>query len=271
MTKITAESLSRTDRLHEKFKSMIAHRFFIRAHMSGMLSIVVASGVLGSRLFRFVGLKNMAIRYPLMVLLSYLVFFLLIRLWLRYVARAMSSTRSGSSGILDAFDGSIDLGGRSSGIAENARLVAGGGRFGGGGASASFAEGPVAPLPVPQAPAARLTGKGFSLSSLDGGDDGIVLLVLFVTLVIAILGAGFYIIYQAPAILSDAAFQACLGSGLFRTARDVHDPSWTRSVLKTTVIPFLIVLVLAAVLGYEAHKICPAAATLREVWSTCLR
>jgi hypothetical protein len=260
----------KVDRLHDKFKNQISRRLFVRVHMSFMLSIVITTGVLGSWLFRQVGLKNMAVRYPLMVLISYVTFFLLIRLWLRYVAKVIaSSSESGSANILDALDGNFSFGGRASGAL--GKVAGGGGRFGGGGASASFGEAPIVPVPAPQIQAASVSsGKGFSLPSLDVGDDGLALLVMFVLLVLAILGAGFYIIYQAPAILSEAAFQACLGSGLMRTAKNVHDPSWTRSVLKSTAIPFAIVLVLAAALGYEAHKICPAAATLREVWHTCL-
>jgi hypothetical protein len=267
------------NKLHTKFQSVIRRKFFVRIHMSGMLAIVIATGVLGSKALQFIGLKNVAIRYPLMVLLSYAVFFLLIRIWLRYVAKTLLSRgRSRSSGLLDYFDGNFGFGGGSSGASGTSgdfRFTGGGGKFGGGGASGIFAEGEAAPVPVPVSAAASPiqaakvpSGKGLSLSGLSFDDDGLVLLILFVLLVLAILGAGFYVIYQAPAILSDAAFQACLGSGLFRTARNVHDPSWERSVLKATIIPCLIVFVMAAVLGYAAHRICPAASTLREVWRT---
>lgn len=257
------------ERLHEKFKSLISRKFFVRIHMSAMLTIVILSGVIGSRLLRFAGLRNMTFRYSLMVLISYLVFFLLIRLWLRYIERAVTfATRSGSSGLSNVFDVDLGLGGRTSGALDKARLLGGGGRFGGGGASAGFAEEAQMPI-MPPVRAASASGKGFSLPSFGLDDDGLMLLVLFLLLVFAIFGAGFYLVYQAPAILSDAAFQACLGSGFFRTAKNVHEPSWTRSVLKTTMIPFLIVLVLAAAVGFEAHRICPAATSLREAWQ-CL-
>ncbi len=263
------------NRLHARFQLLISRKFFVRTHMSGMLSIVIATGVLGSKGLQLVGLRNMAIRYPLMVLLSYIAFFLLIRVWLRYIAKALSSSgRAQSSGLLNAIDGNLSFGGRSSGVSGSLRVAGAGGRFGGGGASASFVEGEAVTVPVPapaiQAAPVHSASKGFSLSGLSFDDDVLMLLVLFVLLVLAILGAGFYVIYQAPAILSDAAFQACLGSGLFRTARNVHDPSWERSVLKSTVIPFLIVFVVAAVLGYAAHRICPVASTLRETWRTCM-
>ncbi len=53
-----------------------------------------------------------------------------------------------------------------------------------------------------------------------GGDgDGLLLLILFFVLVAAVCGAGVYVVYQAPVILSDAAFQAVLAGGLAHTAK----------------------------------------------------
>jgi len=94
--------------------------------------------------------------------------------------------------------------------------------------------------------------------------------VLFVLLVVAVFGAGAYVVYQAPVILSDAAFHAMLAGGLVRTARDAHDPGWMGGVLKATAIPFAIVFVLSGVFGYEAHRLCPGAATARQVLRTCV-
>jgi len=91
-----------------------------------------------------------------------------------------------------------------------------------------------------------------------------------VLLVVAVFGAGAYVVYQAPVILSDAAFHAMLAGGLVRTARDAHDPSWFGGVLKSTAVPFAIVFILSGVFGYEAHRLCPAAATARQVFRTCV-
>ncbi len=76
--------------------------------------------------------------------------------------------------------------------------------------------------------------------------------------------------YQAPAILSEAAFQAILASGLARTARNAHDPGWAESVLKKTFLPFAIVLLMAGIFGYEANKRCPGASSVRQVFRTCV-
>jgi hypothetical protein len=42
------------------------------------------------------------------------------------------------------------------------------------------------------------------------------------------------------------------------------------SVLKATLLPFAIVLLMAGIFGYEANKRCPGASTVRQVFRTCI-
>ncbi|HEY6930853.1 MAG TPA: hypothetical protein VJA66_14335 [Thermoanaerobaculia bacterium] len=266
--------------LHERFRSALTKRYFVRLHMTVMILLVLLSGLIASRLLLLAGISHMGIRYPLAVLVSYVVFFVLIRIWIGYVSRA--SRRSKGSGI-DVGDFVPNGSGSFSGGSAKAvgQLAEGGGRFGGGGASASFVEGETAaarPV-VPLIPARQSAGSGSSGSSgsksssgfgLDLDGDGVWLLVLFVLLVAAIFGAGLYLVYQAPVILSEAAFHTALASGLVRTARNAHDPGWVESVLKSTILPFALVLVLAGVFGYQAHKRCPGAVTVRQVFRQCI-
>jgi hypothetical protein len=58
--------------MHESFKEMLSHRYFIRVHMAVMLSLVGVSGILASRLLLALGLRSMALRYPFAILFSYL-------------------------------------------------------------------------------------------------------------------------------------------------------------------------------------------------------
>jgi len=278
----TAGSVS----LHDRFKNAITHRYFIRVHMTILLSLVVVSGLLASKLLTLAGLTDMAVRYPLMVALSYLVFFGLVRIWIAYVLRASRSRGKGSSSadLGDLFSGSGGSGGSGGGGGGGSgggRFFSGGGKFGSGGSSASFADEPaprmaVVPMPSPAPPPAaaqvRAGGGGKSSSgfSLDLDGDGALLLILFALLVIAICGVGAYLIYQAPAILSEAAFHAVLVPGLVRTARNSHDPGWMPVVFRATVVPFVVVLVLAGVFGYEAHKRCPLATNVHQVFSRCI-
>ena len=263
---------------------MLTHRYFIRVHMAIMLSLVVLAGVMASRALLFLGVRGMVFRYPLAVIGSYCVFFLLIRLWLSYVARVSAARRSASESSFEGgrvtSGGMFDFSGRSA-KAASGLLKGGGGGFGGGGSSGSFAEGGVADMrpsmavavaAQPQASAAPSHGgsSGSSSFGLDIDGDGLILLVLFALLVVAILGVGAYVVYQAPAILSEAAFQVILVPGLVKTSRNAHDSCWEKGVLKATLIPVAIVLVLAMLFGYEASKRCPGAATVRQVLRTCV-
>jgi hypothetical protein len=262
--------------LHDRFRSALTHRYFIRLHMTVMMALVVMSGLLSSRLLLRAGVTHMGIRYPISVAISYLAFFALVRLWIAYAlrahrARTRSARESSSWDVGDLIpNGSIDLPGKS--VSAVGKLAQGGGRFGGGGSSLSFVEGDVAAA-RPMVPIVPPSSKGSSSSSsfsLDLDGDGVWLLILFLLLVGAICGAGVYLVYQAPAILSEAAFQTVLASGLVKTARDSHDPGWMESVLKATILPFAVVLVLAGLFGQQAHKRCPGAFTVRQVFHQCI-
>src|SRR5215813_10157304 len=194
--------------------------------MTVMMTLVVLSGLMASRLLLRAGVTHMGIRYPISVAISYLVFFGLVRLWIAYAlrahrARSRSAKDSSSWDVGDLIpNGSVDLPDKS--VSAVGKLAEGGGRFGGGGSSLSFAEGnvaaarPMVPIVPPPSSKGSSSSSSFSLD-LDG--------------------AGVYLVYQAPAILSEAAFQTVLASGLVKTARDSHDPGWMESVLKATIIP----------------------------------
>jgi hypothetical protein len=258
--------------MHERFCSGLTHRYFIRAHMTVMLSMVLLSGLVASRALLRAGVTNMGLRYPISVFFSYVVFLGLIRLWLAYMCRvaqaarlaAADSTRSSGGGFLDdssGWSGSAGSGG-------SGEFAGGGGGSGGGGSSGDFGR-------SGGSDSGSGGGKGSSSSSSSssggGGDgDGLLLLLLFVLLVAAVFGAGAYLVFQAPAILSEAAFHAVLAAGLIKSARDVHEPSWMGGVLKATAIPFAIVLILSGVFGYQAHKRCPGSFDVRQVFRNCI-
>jgi len=263
--------------LHDRFKCGLTHRYFIRLHMTILVLLVLMAGLLASRGLTRAGVRHMGVRYPIAVLFSYLVFFVLVRIWIAYVCRASrsrkesASSSESSSDLGDLFSGgSGGSGGSTSGAG---KLVEGGGRFGGGGSSASFADAQASTLQAAAVPAPRSGGSSSSSSSgfsLDLDGDGLLLLILFALLAAAIFGVGVYLVYQGPAILSVAAFLAVLASGLVKTARSSHDPGWMESIFKATVLPFLLVLALAGLFGYEAHKRCPQATTIRQVFRQCI-
>jgi hypothetical protein len=66
-------------------------------------------------------------------------------------------------------------------------------------------------------------------------------------------------------MLPDAAWQAALAGSLHRMTK--RRPDWKLTVLRSSALPFAAVLVLAAVLGWQAQKHCPTASRLMEVFS----
>jgi hypothetical protein len=104
---------------------------------------------------------------------------------------------------------------------------------------------------------------GFDLGGICDGDDlGLVILVAL--LVFAIAAAAVYVIWAAPAILSEAAFQGVMAAALARRAKKISHGTWEGSVFRATVVPFAVVLLFAVALGWYAQKHCPSAMRLRE-------
>jgi hypothetical protein len=64
--------------------------------------------------------------------------------------------------------------------------------------------------------------------------------------------------------LPEAATQVLLAGTLTRVSKE-HHHRWMAGVVHSTWIPFVIVLVLAGALGWEAHRYCPAAPRLIDV------
>ena len=229
-----------------RLERAIVARYSVRLHLSMILAACFAAGMIVSRLLLGIGIESMLVRYPVALLAAYATFLLGIRLWLVYTGYG---TGSGAPANARKSSGSgFDLGnlgfpniGKSGGGTGGSVFRGGGGSFGGGGASAQFADvaaGTDAPAPA-AGPASGWSGKSGG-GGVDLGDDGWVLIAL-IALVSAVLGAGAYLIYMAPTIVSDAAFAAILSGGLVHSTRKIGSAGWVGSVVRDTWIPFSIV------------------------------
>jgi hypothetical protein len=253
-----------------QFERRIAHDYFVRFHMSVILAAVISSGVLTSKGLMLLGV-SLTFRYPIAVLASYCVFLLLVRVWIWYVsvrvagglqlANLNSGGGSGSGGSI-SFGGGGGSGGSSSGGGFSGF---GGGTSGGGGASSSW-EGNDAAALISQPSHVSSGGHWWPDIDLGGGgdDDGWLVVLLLAALVACILGGGVYLVYAAPHILPEAACQVVLASTLTRVSKEEHH-NWMAGVIWSTWIPFLLVLLMAGALGWEAHRHCPEAHRLLEV------
>ncbi len=224
-------------------------RFFLRVHMSLILIGTFLAGLAATKLLLMVGVVSLALRYVLAVCAAYLVFLALIKLWLIYV-------RADRTGIDLSADGLDWLDVPSVGAEE---LDPGGG-FGGGGATGAW--GNAAPVK-----------SGGSSSSFDlslDGDEWLVV-ILFLALVLSLLLVGVYIIYTAPALLAEAAFEALLAGTLVRRAKRIERTGWVGAVWRATVWPFLLIVALSGGLGWAVKKQCPEATRLRDAWHCASR
>ncbi len=231
----------------QRFLRAFRERFFLRFHMTLIMVAVMFSGVLASKIMWRFGVSSMAARYPMAVVCSYGVFFVLVSIWLFYIHASQDGDHETAMDIGDAVgEGAralINVGGSPTEGLGNVKLSGGSGSGSGGGSS-------------------------FSLG--DGDGEGILVLLLLLVLLVVVFCSGLYVIWEAPNILAEAAFQAVLATSLRRRAKLVDQPGWTGSLLSATWWPFAIVLLAAAAFGLAATHYCPTSTRLPEVLQQCL-
>jgi hypothetical protein len=145
-------------------------KFYLRFHIALLILWSFCVGALTTKLLLLLGIHSMAVRYAVSLLVSYLAFFVGVRLWLAYVGadplwggRRSSLRDSGSSGASDLFNWS----GGSSGGSGGGSIRGGGGEFSGGGAASSFAG-------EARAPELAIGSQRLSPMPLAGGERGLV-------------------------------------------------------------------------------------------------
>ncbi|HUP63195.1 MAG TPA: hypothetical protein VNA69_22585 [Thermoanaerobaculia bacterium] len=235
----------------ERVAAWLERRFYLRLHMFFILGGTYLAGLLATKLLLLAGLNVLWLRYALAVCAAYGVFLSLIRLWLIYINVYHSDS-------LDLTADGIDFAGR---FWSTDIPVIEGGRFGGGGATGSWGDASQAVA----APKASGGGGGLKGCGIDGGDEGCAV-VLLIVLVFSLVVIAIYMIYTAPVLLSEAAFEAALAAALARRAKKIERRGWVDTVWRATVWPFVAVLLVSAALGWFAQHHCPEAKKLRDVW-----
>lgn len=109
---------------------------------------------------------------------------------------------------------------------------------------------------------------GFGLD-LDG--EGALILIVLAVLILVILSAGAYLVWMAPEILGEAAFNAVLAANLVKVSNRLEREGWIEGVVRATWIPFGAVLAITLVLAFVVHNTCPPASTMREALSCPVR
>lgn len=212
------------------------------------------SSILALRL----GVRWMAVRYPLAVACGYVMFFVLIRWWIAWQRRFDEATlvRSSMDGVdlLDAGDlVKLRIPGR---VAPDVPLFAAG-RGGGAGASTQWAA-------ASSASATQGSGKGSSFD-FDLDLDEVWWIVIAVACVLGAAVAIGYVIYAAPLLLAEVALDAAVVSTLYRRLRKDDVSHWAVTVLKRTWMSALALVIFAAIGGYALQQIAPDARSIGGV------
>ena len=238
------------DRFNARVKKIIQNKFSTRWHMTLILIVTLLSGVLFNKILFILGTESLLIRHTLVLFLSYLFFFGAIKLWLIFVKSYTHETKSSK----DSLNFNLDVPNLGSNISVPQGDIpwsGAGGQFAGGGASGNLDGG------------GPKSSSGFDIPLGDG--DGVVI-VLLAAVILSILGSSIYLIYEAPDILSEAAFNALLAGGMIAPARKLYNPSWAGSVLKSSILPFLLVFLMVETLAFYCHSHYPSARTIKEVF-----
>ena len=258
-----------------KFKRQFAKRVFTRFHMSLILLGTILSGVIFSKILLIAGLDHMVIRFSIVLIFAYFVFFILMRIWLHYLTTPYRK-RKNDLDMIDAVDLITNIPGPST-SGSSPDHVGHGGEFGGAGSSGSWStDSGSAGIDVSEAisdtaePVSKTAGETAGAALADIGDEGGIVLIALALLLLALFGGGIYLIYEAPVIIAEAAFELILASTIIKKAKQMDTPNWIGSVLRTTWPAFAITLSIAIVSGAVLMSTCPQAIKITEVFRYCL-
>jgi hypothetical protein len=224
----------------QRHVSRLAARVLVRFHLPLIFLATAGGAVLASRLLFGAGLDPPALRYALAVLLAYALFVALVRMWIFYAreeeARAPRRERP-------------DVRPR-------------------GGPSAHWDVEPDVPVVRSLAKVRGPQTAAKRRPSLDL-DDGVVLVLVLFLLASLLGGTALSLVWQAPVVLLEAAFETLLVAVLVRAAGRDDALGWRRGVLRATARPLLLVLAAAALAGWAVQHACPATPGLADLLARC--
>jgi uncharacterized membrane protein YgcG len=237
--------VSRAQAVREVARKLQRHGW-PRFEMLLIVSLTGLAGFIASVVLLSTGVEAMWQRYPLAIGIAYLVFLLQLWIWMH---------------VRDVSDG-IDLwdGGSGGGTGHAGDLHGGGGDFGGGGASGSWDASDVSAFDAVGDTSAN------ALGSAAEGEGCVIAIVL--ALAVLLLGslfvAAIYVVSGAPLLMAELLVDAALSFGLYRNLRRQERGFWLFTALRRTAWLFLLVAVVAGLVGAGLAKYAPGASTLGQ-------
>jgi hypothetical protein len=252
--------------MKQKFKKQFAKRVFTRFHMTLILMGTIFSGVIFSKILLVAGLNYIIARFILVLIFSYVCFFILMKLWLHYLTEPYRRSKIAEN-LMDAADAITSIPDFSP--TSNVPNISGhGGEFGGGGASGAWTETGGIAETASTVGDTTTEAAGEAVSGL--ADEGGIVLIPLIILLTVLFGGSIYIIYEAPVIFSEAAFELILATTLIRKARSIDNPNWVGSVFRATWPAFALTLVITVIAGWALMAYCPQASKITDVLRYCI-
>jgi len=226
-----------------------------RLQMGLIVLLTGGAGFLASQLLHSWGLHALVLRYPLAVLLAYLVFLGLMWLWVHW-----RWDEAAESLVPDIGSGG-GRGGSSPNGSAGPSWSAAGGRSGGGGASGSW-DGSSAAVPY------KSVTDSIALPDLVEDDSSLPLLAVvgFLAVLVAVLAASVWVVWSAPVLMAELLVDAAIAGGLYRRMQGMQVQGWWRLCLAHTFWPLMGLLVFFTALGSLAQYLSPEATHLMEVF-----
>lgn len=230
----------------QRFKAAVKDNFLVRFHMAIILTGVTLVGMAANKALYLAGVQLMQARYPIAVLAAYGAFFLGVWIWIAYVRAAAPASLTDP-----ALAAPVLVAALAANPAGDARRYKADGSLGN-----------VDAGDVLDGAEDAVDGLGSIGDAAGSADEGAVWLLVLL-LVAAILIAAGWLVWQAPAILSEAAFSATLAGAVRKAARGEDGPNWAWHVLKKSIVPFAVVALVAGGVGFGVRVVCPQARTVK--------
>jgi hypothetical protein len=248
----------------ERLKRRFRRYGLARLEMLVIISVTAIVGFFASVALLALGLRSMAVRYPLAALLAYGSFLLAVRVWAELHRREPKL----DSDIVDALDIVVDgfplplpdVAPGFAGGGGGGGVSGGGGDFGGGGASGSWNASSAGATPSGGTGGG---GGGGSIGDLLDLDEGWAVIVVIVALIGGVIAA-FFVVWSAPALLAELVLDVALVSRLYQRVKHLERRSWLRTAVRKTWVAALVVVLLAAAAGTALQLAAPGADSIGD-------
>lgn len=248
-----------------------------RFQITLILGVTALSAFLTSAILLKMDVTSMTLRYPIAVIVAYLVFLLLLKIWLIFQRGELDINLPDIEDIIPFGLGSSD--GSGSNVAAKEFNFTGGGDFGGAGSGGDWDGDSVQSVGVPISPVGLSSASSHaSMSSASGGSggsfldsfdldiEGFLLIVVGVILLSAIVLVALYVIYIAPIMLAEIMLDGILAGSLYKTVKGLEKRHWLSTALRKTALPVFIIVVLSGFAGLCFEAAVPEAKTVGDVF-----